>query len=183
MWMAAKEMRAKLTEVTGEPAWRPSTFLEQGMTDVKSALDVARIYGAALEDDLPFDGGALPRRRSSSSTSRRAQRKIAAYYRLDPDGGAPATWFEHWRAGSTSTGPSWSSSRSTKPSSTAGALLDAYDAASAPFNHAAALVGYAPDGFLIRSTLGQRLGRATATSSPPRTTSTRSAAESYGVVV
>ena len=30
MWMAAKEMRAKLTEAEGGPGWLPTTFLEQG---------------------------------------------------------------------------------------------------------------------------------------------------------
>ena len=103
MWMAAKEMRAKLTEVEGEPAWRPTTFLEQGMTDVKSALDVARTFGAALEEDLPFDGGLYPGGIEHFYASA-AQRKITHYYRLDPERGRRRRGSPTGGAGSTSTG-------------------------------------------------------------------------------
>ena len=95
MWMAAKEMRAKLTEVQGEPAWHPTTFLEQGMTDVKSALDVARTFGAALEEDLRWKGALYPGEIDRFYGSA-AQRKITHYYRLDPEAD-PAEWFAHWR--------------------------------------------------------------------------------------
>ncbi len=96
MWMAAKEMRAKLTEVEGEPAWHPTTFLEQGMTDVKSALDVARTFGAALEQDLRWQGGLYPgdiehfygaRPRSAGSRTTTGSTPSEE----------PAAWFGHWR--------------------------------------------------------------------------------------
>ena len=35
LWMAAKEVRTKATEADGAPDWRPTTYLEQGMVDVK----------------------------------------------------------------------------------------------------------------------------------------------------
>ena len=61
-------------------------------------------------------------------------------------------------------------------------LLDAYDAASASFNHAAALVGYAPNGFLMRCSWGEGWGRdgyAVATEDYLAA----AAIESYGIVV
>jgi C1A family cysteine protease len=157
MWMAAKEMRAKLTEVKGEPAWHPTTFLEQGMTDVKSALDVARIYGAALEQELPFDDGLYTGAIEQFYESA-AQRKITHYYRLDPDDD-PADWFLHWRRWIDQHGPVLVVVTTDKAFVDGPHLLDAYDPDSASFNHAAALVGYAPNGFLIRSSWGEDWGQ------------------------
>ena len=157
MWMAAMEMRAQLTEVKGEPAWRPTTFLEQGMTDVKSALDVARIYGAALEQELPFDDGLYTGAIEQFYESA-AQRKITHYYRLDPDDD-PADWFLHWRRWIDQHGPVLVVVTTDKAFVDGPHLLDAYDPDSASFNHAAALVGYAPHGFLIRSSWGEDWGQ------------------------
>ena len=181
MWMAAKEMRAKLTEVKGEPAWRPSTFLEQGMTDVKSALDVARIYGAALEDDLPFDDGLYEGAIEQFYESA-AQRKITHYYRLDPDADVSATWFGHWRRWLDQHGPVLIVVKVDQAFVDGRSLLVEYDAASASFNHAAALVGYAPDEFRIRCSWGTGWGEdghVVATESYLE----RATLESYGIVV
>ena len=97
MWMAAKEMRAKLTEVKGEPAWRPTTFLEQGMTDVKSALDVARTYGAALERGPAVRRRALPGRRSSSFYDVGGAAQDHRTTTGSTPTPTPPTWFVHWR--------------------------------------------------------------------------------------
>jgi hypothetical protein len=182
MWMAAKEMRAKLTQVKGEPAWRPSTFLEQGMTDVKSALDVARTYGAALEAELPFDDGLYEGAIEDFYASAE-KRKITHYYRLDPDEDVSATWFLHWRRWIDQNGPvlivitvDQAFIDGDPP------LLERYDAESASFNHAAALVGYGPNGFLIRCSWGEdwgREGHVVATEAYLE----RATLESYGVVV
>ena len=181
MWMAAKEMRAKLTEVKGEPAWRPSTFLEQGMTDVKSALDVARLYGAALEDELPFDDGLFegPIEQFYDSA---AQRRITHYYRLDPDEDVSATWFLHWRRWIDQNGPVLVVVTVDRAFIDGPDVLDEYDAASASFNHAAALVGYSRNGFLVRCSWGEDWGQdgyALATEAYLE----RAMIESYGVVV
>jgi C1A family cysteine protease len=180
MWMAAKEMRAKLTEVKGEPAWRPTTFLEQGMTDVKSALDVARIYGAALETELPFDDGLYEGAIEQFYESA-ALRKITRYYRLDPGDDASA-WFLHWRRWIHQHGPVLLVVTVDRAFVDGAQLLDDYDPDSASFNHAAALVGYAPNGFLIRCSWGEDWGQggyAVATESYL----TEAALESYGVMV
>jgi hypothetical protein len=180
MWMAAKEMRAKLTEIKGEPAWRPSTFLEQGMTDVKSALDVARLYGAALERELPFDDGLHPGPIEDFYDSA-AQRRITHYYRLDPDGDSDA-WFLHWRRWIDQHGPVLVVITVDRPFVDGASLFDDYDSASASFNHAAALVGYGPKGFLIRCSWGEDWGQdghAVATEAYLRDATL----ESYGIVV
>jgi C1A family cysteine protease len=180
MWMAAKEMRAKLTEVKGEPAWHPTTFLEQGMTDVKSALDVARTYGAALEDDLPFDGRLYPGAIEHFYASAQ-QRKITHYYRLDP-GDDAAAWFVHWRRWIDQHGPVLIVVQVDKPFIDGNGKLDAFDSSSASFNHAVALVGYAPHGFLVRGSWGEGWGQGgyvVATESYLEAATI----ESYGVVV
>ena len=180
MWMAAKEMRAKLTPVKGEPAWRPTTFLELGMTDVKSALDVARTYGAALETELPFEGGLYPDAIERFYESA-ARRKITHYYRLDPEEDASA-WFLPWRRWIHQHGPVLIV-LGVDPQFVQGATkleqLD-YDAVSA--HHAAALVGYVDDGFLIRCSWGSDWGRngyAVATEGYLE----QALLESYGIVV
>jgi hypothetical protein len=180
MWMAAKEMRAKLTEVKGEPAWRPTTFLELGMTDVKSALDVARIYGAALEKELPFDDGLFEGDIDQFYESA-AKRKITHYYRLDPDDDREA-WFLHWRRWIDQHGPVLVV-LTVDPAFVAGERrLDDYDAASASFNHAAALVGYAESGFLIRCSWGDEWGQGGHVVATERYMG-EATLESYGIVV
>jgi len=180
MWMAAKEMRAKLTEVKGEPAWRPTTFLEQGMTDVKSALDVARIYGAALERELPFDDGLYDGGIEQFYESA-ALRRITHYYRLDPEDD-PAAWFLHWRRWIDQHGPVLVVLQVDKQFIAGARKLDRFDSGSASFNHAAALVGYAPNGFLIRCSWGAGWGQdGHAVATEPYLA--RATLESYGVVV
>jgi hypothetical protein len=180
MWMAAKEMRAKLTQVTGEPAWRPTTFLEQGMTDVKSALDVARLYGAALERELPFDDGLFdgPIDRFYASA---AERKVTHYYRLDPDEDRDE-WLLHWRRWISQHGPVLVVINVDDNFIAGAQVLDAYRPDDSSFNHAAALVGYSARGFLIRCSWGHGWGQdgyAVATDDYLK----QSTIESYGVVV
>ena len=183
MWMAAKEMRAKLSEARRETDWQPTTFLEQGMTDVKSALDVARTFGAALEEDLPFHGALYPgeiERFYGSAT----QRKITHYYRLDPEEESATQWFDHWRRWIAQHGPvliavgvdtHFADADGSQP-------LDEFDPASLSLYHAAALVGYAPHGFLMRCSWGEDWGKdgyVVATEAYLE----QATLESYGVVV
>ena len=181
MWMAAKEMRARLTVEETEPVWQPTTFLEQGMTDVKSALDVARTFGVALEADVPFHGALFPGAIDAFYSAAGA-RRITHYYRLDPEDDPAATWFAHWRRWIDQHGPVLVVLTVDQPFIDGPPLLDAYDAASASFNHAAALVGYAPNGFLVRCSWGEGWGRdgyAVATEAYLAA----AAIESYGIVV
>jgi len=157
MWMAAKEMRAKLTAVRGEPAWHPTTFLEQGMTDVKSALDVARTFGAALEQDLPWKGALYPGVIEHFYESS-ARRRISHYYRLDPEEEATA-WFGHWRRWLHQHGPVLLVLGVDRQFTDGAPALEAFDYDSSSFHHAVALVGYGPGGFLIRCSWGESWGQ------------------------
>ena len=169
VWMAAKEVRTKATEADGAPDWRPTTFLEQGMVDVKSALDVARRYGVAHEEDLPFHGALYP-----GGVDRfydvAARNRIAAYYRLDPDGEQPADWFAHWRAWIAQQGPVLVTFLVDKAFEDGERRLDAFDPADGELHargRARRLLRRRLPGPLL---VGRVLGRATATSPPPRTT-------------
>ena len=182
MWMAAKEMRARLTADDAEldPPWHPTTFLEQGMTDVKSALDVARLFGSALEADVPFAGALFPGEIERFYEAA-ALRKITHYYRLDPEDD-PGEWFLHWRRWIDQHGPVLVVVTVDRAFIDGPPLLSAYDAASASFNHAAALVGYAPNGFLLRSSWGEGWGREGYVVATEAYLA-EAAIESYGVVV
>jgi hypothetical protein len=181
MWMAAKEMRTKQTEVSGETPWQPTTFIEQGECDFKSALDVARTFGAALERDLPWEDGLYPGPIEDFYASA-AQRKITHYYRLDPEEETVAEWFDHWRRWIDQHGPVLLAVGVDAHFKGGEPVLEAFDAASVSAYHAAALVGYAPHGFLIRCSWGEGWGRdgyAVATEAYLE----QATLESYGVVV
>ena len=181
VWMAAKEVRTKATEATGAPDWRPTTFLEQGMVDVKSALDVARRYGVAFEEDLPFHGALYP-----GGVERfydvAARNKVTAYYRLDPDGERPADWFAHWRAWIAQQGPVLVTFLVDKAFEEGRPLLDAFDPGTANFMHAAALVGYSDGGFIVRCSWSEAWGDGGYVAATEDYL-TAAVAESYGIVV
>jgi hypothetical protein len=182
MWMAAKEMRAKLTEAEGGADWHPTTFLEQGMTDVKSALDVARIFGAALEDDLPFDGDLYPGGIEHFYESAE-QRRITHYYRLDPADEPPASWFDHWRRWIHQHGPVLIVVGVDRNfGENAPAPLDVLDFDSVSEKHAAALVGYEPGAFIVRSSWGPDWGE-NGYKVASETFLDQATVESYGVVI
>jgi hypothetical protein len=182
MWMAAKEMRAKLSEVKGAPEWHPTTFLEQGMSDVKSALDVARTFGAALEGELPFRGSLYPDAIDGFYESAR-RRKITRYYRLDPADDPPAAWFDHWRRWIHQHGPVLivvgvdHDFGENEPTS-----LEAFDYDTLSEKHAAALVGYGPGGFIVRSSWGDDWGADGYKVATERYLA-EATVESYGVVI
>ena len=181
IWMAAKETRAKLEALQGDPAWRPSTFLERGGVDVKSGLDVARKYGAALEPDLPWDDGLYPGPVDDFDAAA-AARRITHYYRLDPEEESGATWFLHWRRWLDQHGPVLIALKIDRHFADGPPLLDEFDADSVSSNHAAALAGYGENGFIIRCSWGTDWGRdgyAAATEAYLE----QATLESYGVVV
>ena len=181
LWMAAKEVRTKLTEADGAPDWRPTTFLEQGLVDVKSALDVARRYGVAFEEDLPFTGALYPGR-VEHFYDVAARNRIVAYYRLDPDADGPADWFAHWRAWIAQQGPVLVTFLVDKAFGDGEPVLDAFDRATATYLHAAALVGYSEDGFIVRCSWGDSWGRGGYVAATEDYL-TAAVVESYGVVV
>ena len=149
VWMAAKE--------TDQREEYPSTFLEQDGTSLKAGLDVVRKFGAVLESELPWNGLAhgspeelLPRRRSragswptsTSATTASPDRDGA----LRPSGASGCT-----RAGR-------SRPDRARPPHPAPRSSTRFDPDSVTGSHAAALFGYGPDHFLLRSSWGPDWG-------------------------
>jgi hypothetical protein len=149
VWMAAKE--------TDQREEYPSTFLEQDGTSLKAGLDVVRKFGAVLESELPWSGLAniTPADFNRSAKSRR----IMAYFNLGDDSVADRTaHFPEWRKWLAQNGPVVVLIALDRHIHTA--QLDTFDPASVTGSHAAALFGYGPDHFLLRSSWGPRWGDA-----------------------
>jgi hypothetical protein len=149
VWMSAKE--------TDQRDDYPSTFLEKDGTSLKSGLDVVRKFGVALESELPWDGSlvtALPEEFNKSAKRRR----IMAYFTLGDDSVDGASRFPEWRKWLHQSGPVLVLVAQDRHFLTATGDLTTFDAASVHGSHAAALVGYGPDHFLLRSSWGTDWG-------------------------
>lgn len=146
IWMAAKE--------SDEFVSRPTTFIETDGTSLKAALDVARKYGAVVDAVLPFDSCWLFQGEVKTFYALAAQLKITSYVNLGQN-------LAHWRRWIATKGPiligllcdkSWMNAQDT------GGRLDRYDPTSAGGGHAAALVGYDADMFIVRNSWGDYWG-------------------------
>lgn len=142
IWMAAKE----IDEYDDEP----TSFIESDGTSLKAALDVARRYGAVLEEMLPFAQSVLYTGETRTFYAVAARLKITSYYNL---GRNPEVW-RRWIA---QNGPvltrldvddTWMRARETK------GVLKTYKPRSAQGGHAVALVGYDKTGFIVRNSWG-----------------------------
>ncbi len=145
-WMAAKE--------TDQFDSAPTTFIEIAGTSLKSALDVARKFGAVHETVLPFDSGKLYGGEEQSFYALASSLKINSYFNLTftPNRGP-----EEWRSWIATKGPiltrlnvdrTWQNAKETAGN------LDAYKPATARGGHAVAIVGYTPDRFIVRNSWG-----------------------------
>ena len=146
IWMAAKE--------TDEFNSRPTTFIENEGTSLKAALDVARRLGLVLEPFVPFNSGRLFQGYAKDFYAIASNLRINAYYNL---GLKQASW-RNWLA---KNGPilirvnvdaTWDNSDQT------GGRMVAYQPATNRGGHAAALVGYRPDCFIVRNSWGETWG-------------------------
>lgn len=147
VWMSAKEFFQREEF--------PSTFLEQDGTSLKAGLDVVRKFGAVLESELPWDGMATctPEEYYRSAKSRR----IVAYFNLgDSSNPDPEPRFAEWRKWLAQSGPVAVLLR--LDGNVPQAKLDTFDPDSADGSHAAALFGYGPGYFLLRSSWGPQWG-------------------------
>jgi len=146
IWMAAKETDQFIT--------RPTTFIETEGTSLKTALDVARKFGAVRNTVLPFASGALYGGDTQTFYAIAAQLKIAAYFNLD-------TNLTNWRTWLATKGPiltrldvdrTWDDATTTKGN------LDEYQPKTRRGGHAVAVVGYRPGRFIIRNSWGTTWG-------------------------
>jgi hypothetical protein len=149
IWMASKETDKFISQ--------PTTFIEIAGTSLKSALDVARKFGAVREFVLPFSG-KLFAGEEESFYARAAERKISSYFNLTLGAGSD---IDDWRRWIATKGPiltrldvdrTWDEADST------GGNLDTYRPNTARGGHAVALVGYTPDRFVVRNSWGTGWG-------------------------
>ena len=172
VWMAAKEMRAKLGAVAGDPSWRPGTSLERAYTSLKAGLEVARRFGVALEAEVPWRGG-LYGGDVDGFFAGAARRRLRSYWSLDePDVGGTV---DNWREWLNERGPILVKI-AVDAQLEAGSrdVLEVFDPASVRDRHAAALVGYGEGHFLLRSSWGTDWGDDGYAGSPTATPPTRS---------
>ena len=146
VWMASKE--------TDQFISRPTTFIETEGTSLKSALDIARKFGAVRDTLLPFESGALYPGDWKTFYAYATQLKVAAYFNL-------GTNLSNWRTWLATKGPiltrldvddTWQDATATKGN------LDDYKADSAQGGHAVALVGYKAGRFIVRNSWGTGWG-------------------------
>ncbi len=174
VWMAAKE--------TDKRTDYPSTFLEEDGTSLKAGLDVVRRWGAVLESELPWRGGlaAGPPEQLLESA---AGRRIASYYNLGDDTVPDrSVHFEGWRRWLAAQGPVLVLVKLDRTMIGCDGELNDFDEASVVGSHAAALFGYGPDHFLLRSNWGQAWGDG-GYAQMSLEYAAQAVIESYGVVV
>jgi C1A family cysteine protease len=141
IWMASKE--------TDQYTNRPESFIEEAGTSLKSALDVARKFGAAMMDELPFHIATKMYTGSENAFyASCAQRKLASYFNLQKN-------LDQWKSWLASSGPllvGLNVDRTWDEAATNGGNLDTYQPATVRGGHAVCCVGYRPDGrFIIRN--------------------------------
>jgi hypothetical protein len=148
LWMASKE--------TDTITARPETFIEEAGTTLKGAVDVARKYGVALMEDLPFHiSTTMYAGRENTFYARCAQLRIASYFNLHKN---MANW-KAWLAGN---GPilaglqvdaSWDAAAATQ------GRIENFQAGTVRGGHAVCIVGYRADGwFIVRNSWGTAWG-------------------------
>jgi hypothetical protein len=146
IWMAAKETDPNIT--------RPTTFIEEEGTSLKTALDIARKFGVVTDQTLPFATGKLYPQDAKTFYAIAATRKLLAYFNLDTD-------LSRWRAWLATKGPILTRldvDRTWDNASTTAGNLDTYQASKTRGGHAIALVGYTPDRFIVRNSWGKTWG-------------------------
>jgi hypothetical protein len=148
VWMSAKE--------TDRQTDYPSTFLEEDGTSLKAGLDVARKFGVVSEAALPWDRGLAPGPPKAFYAS---AHKLAAYFNLGDDAVPDrSSCFGRWRRWLFEQGPIAVLIKIDRNIEHAGPELDGFDEASVAGSHCAALFGYGPDHFLLRSSWGPGWG-------------------------
>jgi len=149
VWMSAKE--------TDQREEYPSTFLEEDGTSLKAGLDLVRSFGIVLEAELAWDGGMAAGTPEAFYTSA-GTRKLVRYYNLGDDTVDRHGCFDGWRRWMHQRGPVLVLLAIDRGLGAPGPLLSGFDRASAQHSHAAALVAYAPERFVVRSSWGTGWG-------------------------
>jgi C1A family cysteine protease len=149
IWMASKE--------TDEFDSAPTTFIENAGTSLKSALDVARKFGAVKESVLPFGGGLYPGA-PPTFYALAAQLKISSYFNLSFNRGGSV---DSWRRWLSSNGPILTRldvDRTWDDSTDNDGNMDTYQPTTRRGGHAVSIVGYTADRFIVRNSWGMTWG-------------------------
>ncbi|MDQ1288814.1 MAG: hypothetical protein QG622_2380 [Actinomycetota bacterium] len=173
IWMASKE--------TDQFVARPQTFVEEAGTSLKAAMDVARKYGAALLDDVPFHLSTSMYAGSENSLYARCARlKVASYFNLNRD-------LPHWRTWLATNGPvltgvqvdeSWMNAPRD------GTMITDFRPETVRGGHAVCVVGYREDGaFIVRNSWGTSWGDSGFAYVSPEYVTAAFFQEAYGVTV
>jgi C1A family cysteine protease len=145
-WMAAKE--------TDQFDRQPTSFIDSAGTSIKSALEVARKWGAVRDKELPFKSGRLYRGEEATFYAMATQLKIASYFNLGRS-------LDDWRSWLARSGPivtrldvdaTWDAATANK------GKLTTYKPSTKRGGHAVALVGYTATGFIVRNSWGTGWG-------------------------
>ncbi len=145
-WMAAKE--------TDQFDRQPTSFIDSAGTSIKSALEVARKWGAVRDKELPFKSGRLYRGEEATFYAVATQLKIASYFNLGRS-------LDDWRSWLARNGPivtrldvdaTWYAATANK------GKLATYKPSTTRGGHAVALVGYTSTGFIVRNSWGTDWG-------------------------
>lgn len=151
VWMASKE-----TDIFNN---RPTTFIEEAGTSLKSALDIARNYGCVTDAVLPFGSGQLYGSTENLFYVSASRLKIQSYFNLIKGTTNKITNWKNWIAAGN--GPilirldvdsTWDNASATNGN------LDNYDDSSTRGGHAVSIVGYTKDRLIIRNSWGDNWG-------------------------
>jgi hypothetical protein len=145
-WMASKEIDIFRR--------RPTSFVEIAGTSLKSALDVARRWGAVRDGDLPFGRPELWAGAEDELYARASRLKIASYYNL---GVEPRAW-RSWLAAHGPVMVRLDVDDAFYDAASTSGVLSRYNAGLTYGGHAVALVGYTSRRFIVRNSWGTGWG-------------------------
>jgi hypothetical protein len=153
IWMASKEM--------DEFGDTPTTFIDDAGTSLKTALDVIRKHGCVKENVLPFNSAKLYTKAEDDFFTLAAKMKIRSYYNLTKSvtKKKKIELFRLWLA--SGGGPIFTCldvDRSWNNADNTNGVLKKYYPNKREEGHAVCIVGYTPDGFIIRNSWGSNWG-------------------------
>ena len=146
IWMASKE--------TDPSTSLPTTFIESAGTTLKSALDVARKFGAVRDPVLPFASGKLYTGQSNTFYAVATQLRIGSYFNLSLRRGHDLDDWRNWLALKGPILTRLDVDRTWDEAKANAGKMDVYRPETMRGGHAVALVGYTPDRFIVRNSWG-----------------------------